>query len=211
MEETAKQAKFNRMTTEPVQKLVISLAIPTIISMLVTSLYNMADTYFVGWIGTAATAGVGLIFPIMTIIQAFGFFFGQGSGNFISRSLGAQNIEESETMATTGFFCALLFGGIFAGFGLLFKGSVLSVLGAAPTKVSAATIGYARDYLTLILIRRAVHVRLMCTQQPAPIPGQCRVFHDRPSAGSSSELRPGSAVYFYVPYGGKGRCLGHHY
>ena len=81
--EDAKQAKLIRMTTDPVEKLVVRMAVPTIISMLVTALYNIADTFFVGRIGTTATAGVGLILPIMSIIQAFGFFFGQGSGNFI--------------------------------------------------------------------------------------------------------------------------------
>lgn len=148
----AKQAKFNRMTTEPVQKLVCSLAVPTIISMLVTSLYNMADTFFVGRVSTAATAGVGLIFPIMTIIQAFGFFFGQGSGNFISRSLGAQKLDESENMAATGFFSSLLFGGIIMVLGLVFEGSVLHLLGATTSKVSADTVRYAKDYLTYILV-----------------------------------------------------------
>ncbi|MEA5040011.1 MAG: MATE family efflux transporter [Clostridiaceae bacterium] len=150
--EEAKQAKFIRMTTQPVEKLVCSLAVPTIISMLVTALYNMADTFFVGKVGTAATAGVGLIFPVMTIIQAFGFFFGQGSGNFISRSLGAQNLDESEKMAATGFFSALLFGGLIAASGLLFKTGVLHILGAAPDHVSMDTVRYAGDYLTLIMI-----------------------------------------------------------
>lgn len=148
----AKQEKFIRMTTQPVHRLVCILAVPTTISMLVTSLYNMADTFFVGQVGTAATAGVGLIFPVMTIIQAFGFFFGQGSGNFISRSLGAQNMEESEKMAATGFFCTLLFGGLITAFGLTFESGTLSLLGAVTPRVSAATVGYARDYMTLILV-----------------------------------------------------------
>ena len=103
----AAQNKFIRMTTEPVNKLVCRLAVPTIISMLVTSLYNMADTFFVGQVGTEATAGVGLIFPVMAIIQAFGFYFGQGSGNFISRALGAQKKDEAEIMSATGFFCSM--------------------------------------------------------------------------------------------------------
>ena len=95
------EEKRQRMTTAPVRGLVCRLAVPTIISMLVTSLYNIADTFFVGQISTEATAGVGLMFPIMTIIQAFGFFFGQGSGNFISRALGARKNDEAEIMAAT--------------------------------------------------------------------------------------------------------------
>ena len=71
------QTKFERMTTQPVPRLVVSLAVPTIVSMLVTSLYNMADTYFMGQISTAATAAVGIAFPVMSVVQAVGFFFGQ--------------------------------------------------------------------------------------------------------------------------------------
>ena len=74
------------MTQTPIPKLISQLAVPTIISMLVTSFYNMADTFFVGKINTSATAAVGVVFPLMTIIQAFGFFCGHGSGNYISRS-----------------------------------------------------------------------------------------------------------------------------
>lgn len=146
------QTKFTRMTTEPVERLVCRLAVPTIISMLVTALYNIADTFFVGKVGTAATAGVGLIFPIMTVIQAFGFFFGQGSGNFISRALGAQNNDEAETMATTGNLCSLFFGFLILAIGLIFKDGVLRLLGAAPGKVSDDTIRYASDYMCIILL-----------------------------------------------------------
>lgn len=146
------QTKFTRMTTEPVERLVCRLAVPTIISMLVTALYNIADTFFVGKVGTAATAGVGLIFPIMTVIQAFGFFFGQGSGNFISRALGAQKNDEAETMASTGNLCSLFFGFLLLAIGLIFKDGVLRLLGAAPGKVSDDTIRYASDYMCIILL-----------------------------------------------------------
>ena len=152
--ENAIDQKVRIMTTEPVKKLVCRLAIPTIISMLVTSLYNIADTFFVGRIGTeaAATAGVGLVFPIMTILQAFGFFFGQGSGNFISRMLGARKDGEAETMAATGNICALLFGMLVMAVGILFKRPILNMLGATEGRVSADTVRYASDYLTIILI-----------------------------------------------------------
>ena len=149
MEQT--NAKFIRMTTEPVPRLICTLAVPTIVSMLVTALYNIADTFFVGRLGTEATAGVGLVFPIMAVIQAFGFFFGQGSGNFISRSLGAKRLDEAEYMASTGGFCALIFGGLLTLFGLLFRGTVLYVLGAREGLVAPGTIQYASDYLTVIL------------------------------------------------------------
>ncbi|MBR3231711.1 MAG: MATE family efflux transporter, partial [Lachnospiraceae bacterium] len=77
------------MTTTPIRKLIVRLAIPTIISMLVTGLYSMADTFFVGRISTNATAAVGIVFSLLSMIQAIGFFCGQGSGTFVSRRLGA--------------------------------------------------------------------------------------------------------------------------
>lgn len=80
------------------------MAVPTIISMLVTSLYNIADTYFVGQINTQATAAVGIVFSVMFFIQSFGFFFGHGSGNYISRELGAKRHNNAVRMASNGFF-----------------------------------------------------------------------------------------------------------
>lgn len=148
----SKTAKYTRMTTEPVERLVCKMAIPTIISMLVTGLYNIVDTFFVGQLGNEATAGVGLILPIMAIIQAFGFFFGQGSGNYISRSLGAQDTSRAEIMAATGGVSALLFGLILLGGGYCFEGAVLRLLGAREELLDPVTIAYASDYLRVILI-----------------------------------------------------------
>ncbi len=144
-------SKFTRMTTAPVRRLICTLAVPTIISMLVTALYNIADTFFVGRIGTEATAGVGLVFPIMTIIQAFGFFFGQGSGNYISRSLGAQQYDRADYMAATGSICAFLFGCVILTLGTVFQGTVLRFIGARSDLVSDKTVMHAASYLRLIL------------------------------------------------------------
>ena len=147
----ARADKFTRMTTQPVKKLVLRLAGPTIASMLISSLYNMADTFFVGRIGTFATAGVGLIFPLMTVMQAFGFFIGQGSGNYVSRALGANRIEDAERMAATGFFCALGMGALIFGLGQVFSTPVLRVLGADPGRVAQETVDHARAYYTTLL------------------------------------------------------------
>ena len=147
----AKQDTLTRMTTQPVKKLILRLAGPTIASMLISSLYNMADTFFVGRIGTFATAGVGLIFPLMTVMQAFGFFFGQGSGNYVSRALGANRIEDAERMAATGFFCALGMGALIFGLGQVFSTPVLRVLGADPGRVAQETVDHARAYYTTLL------------------------------------------------------------
>ena len=98
------EEKYIQMTTMPIPKLVCSLAVPTIISMLVTSFYNMADTFFVGKLDTQSTAAVGVVFSVMAIIQAVGFFFGHGSGNYISRKLGSKELEDASAMAANGFY-----------------------------------------------------------------------------------------------------------
>ena len=78
-------SQYQRMTQTPVSKLILSLGLPTVISMLVTSIYNMADTYFVGTLGTSASAATGVVFGLMAILQAFGFMFGHGAGSNIAR------------------------------------------------------------------------------------------------------------------------------
>ena len=81
---------YTFLTQAPAHRVILTMAVPTIITMLVTSLYNIADTFFVGQLDTQSTAAVGVVFPVMFFIQAFGFFFGHGSGNYISRELGAR-------------------------------------------------------------------------------------------------------------------------
>ena len=138
---------YIHLTTRPVPRLVMSLAVPTIISMLVTSFYNMADTYFVGKINTQSTAAVGVVFSFMTIIQAVGFFFGHGSGNYISRRLGAQDIASAEKMAANGFFLAFLMGVVLAALGLVFLTPLSLLLGSTPT-----ILPYTEQYLGVILL-----------------------------------------------------------
>lgn len=136
------------MTTAPVEKLVLKLAVPTIISMLVTTFYNMADTFFVGKLdNTSATGAIGVVFPLMAIIQAVGFFFGHGSGNFISRKLGEENVDQAETMASCGFFYALMGGALILGFGFLLQKPIATLLGATDT-----IMPYALEYMQLIFI-----------------------------------------------------------
>ena len=139
--------KYERMLTAPIPGLVTRLAIPTIISMLVTAFYNMADTFFVGQIGTSATAAVGVVFSVMAIIQACGFFFGHGSGNYISRALGAGNGEDAGRMAATGFFCALIAGAALGLAGIVFIRPLARLLGSTET-----ILPYAVDYMRVILI-----------------------------------------------------------
>ena len=135
------------MTTAPVKKLIRTLAVPTIISMLVTSFYVMADTYFVGKLNTQSTAAVGLSFSVMAIIQAFGFFFGHGSGNYIARCLGAKDKAHAEMMASTGFYLAFAMGLIIAIAGRIFITPICLMLGSTDT-----ILPYAKEYLGIVIL-----------------------------------------------------------
>lgn len=144
--------KFEYMTETPVPKLIKELAIPTVISMLVTGIYNTADTYFVGRIpdiAIQATAAVGIVFPVMAVIQAFGFLFGHGSGNFLSRMLGAGKKQEANEMATTGFVLAILIGVLAAVFGNIFIDGLIGLL--VSSDVSASTVEMTKSYAGIIL------------------------------------------------------------
>lgn len=141
------QEKVTYMLNEPVPHLICQMAAPTIVSMLVTSFYNMADTFFVGRINTQATAAVGVVFSVMALIQACGFFFGHGSGNFISRKLGAGEFDEAGRMASAGFFTAFFTGIVLGVFGLLFLTPLARALGSTPT-----ILPYTKDYLRIILV-----------------------------------------------------------
>lgn len=139
--------KFKQMTETPVKKLICTLAVPTIISMLITSIYNIADTFFVGHIGTSATAAVGISFSLMAIIQAIGFTCGMGSGNYISRLLGSKNREYASKVAATGFVTAIIIGLIISIIGLTFVDELIYFLGATET-----IYPYAKSYVSIILM-----------------------------------------------------------
>ena len=139
-------SQFEMMTTKPVPSLIVQLGIPTMISMFVTSIYNMADSYFVGQINTSASGATGVVLGLMAILQAIGFMFGHGSGSIISRKLGQKDIESASRFSATGFYSAL-----FSGFLILILGSVLLtplmlLLGSTPT-----ILPYAKTYAMCIL------------------------------------------------------------
>ncbi len=141
------EEKYIYMTTTPVPRLIGELAVPTIISMLVTSFYNMADTFFVGKINTQSTAAVGIVFSVMAMIQSLGFFFGHGSGNYISRRLGARDFEQAAVMAANGFFLAFLCGLVVMAGGQMFLEPLAVALGSTPT-----ILPYTEAYLRIILL-----------------------------------------------------------
>ena len=141
---TAQQ--FRKMTETPIPKLILSLAAPTILSMLITSIYNLADTFFVGQISTSASGAVGVVSSLMAIIQALGFMLGHGAGSIISRSLGSQNTKAATRFASTSFFTALTFGLILAAVGLTTLSHFMMLLGSTETILPHAC-AYARPIL----------------------------------------------------------------
>lgn len=138
--------KRQRMLNEPVQLLVCKMAVPTIISMLVSALYNMADTYFVGQLDTVATAAVGLALPLMNVIQAIGFFFGHGSGNYMSRKLGEGDGDASAKMADTAVLLSIICGALLTAAGVVFLGPLVRLLGATPLLMQDG-----REYVSILL------------------------------------------------------------
>jgi putative MATE family efflux protein len=139
--------RLRYMTTAPVEALVIRLGIPSTIIMLVSGIYNLADTYFVSSLGTSAVAAVGVVFPLMAIVQALGFLFGQGSGNYISRELGSQHFDKAARMAATGFISCFIVAGTLSLAGQIFINPLSLALGSTPT-----ILPYARSYMRFILI-----------------------------------------------------------
>lgn len=134
------------LTTAPVPRVISTLAVPTIISMLVTSFYNIADTFFVGRIDTQSTAAVGVVSSVMFVIHAVGFFYGHGSGNYISRMLGAKHLEKASAMAATGFIGALIAGLCITVTGLVFLRPLSLAMGSTPT-----VLPYTEEYMSIIL------------------------------------------------------------
>lgn len=130
--------QYNKMIKTPVWKLVLTLSVPTTISMLITNIYNMGDTYFVSKISVAASGATGIVFALMAIFQAFGFMFGHGAGSNISRNLGQKRIEIAKMFCSTSFFLALVFGMVISVFGLIFIEPLMRLLGSTETILTDA-------------------------------------------------------------------------
>jgi len=138
--------KYVEMTQQPVKLLVCKMAVPTIIAMVTTALYNVVDAAFIGRLSTEGTAGIGISFAYMTFIQALGFFFGHGSGNYISRALGAKDTSSASVVASVGFITPFLIGLVAAAVCLPNLSALSRLLGAPPEVVP-----YANDYLRYIV------------------------------------------------------------
>lgn len=147
MNEIERKEHYKMMTETPVPRLIWRLAIPTIISMLVSSIYNTADTFFVSQLGTSAAGAVGVVFSVMAIIQAIGFTIGMGAGNILSRQLGAKEDEEATITASTGFAFALVLSLLLSIFGIAFQKDLMRLLGATET-----ILPYAEAYAEYIFL-----------------------------------------------------------
>ena len=142
-----------KMLETPIHKLIPALAVPTIVSMLVTSIYNMADTYFVSQLNTSASGAVGVVFSLMAIIQAVGFTVGMGSGSIASRLLGQDRGEKADVFASSGVAAALAVGLAMAALGMGFRGELMWLLGSTRT-----IYPYAMDYAFYIILGAPVMI-----------------------------------------------------
>lgn len=142
-----KQDQYYEMANAPISKIIPKLAVPTIISMLVTSIYNMADTFFVSQLGTSASGAVGIIFSAMAIIQALAFMIGMGTGNFIARMIGAGNRKLAEELASIAFFTGFGVGLVIAVIGNANIGQLVRMLGSTETIAP-----YAEAYASYIFV-----------------------------------------------------------
>ena len=141
------EAYYKKMTETPVSRLIIRLGIPTTVSMLVTSIYNMADTYFVGTLGESPQAATGILFTLQAIIQAVAFMLGQGSGTLVSKALADKNTDEASQYVSTAFFTGAAVGTALTVFGLIFLDPMLYLLGSTKT-----ILPFARDYGMWVLL-----------------------------------------------------------
>ena len=129
------------MTETPVSRLILNLGIPTTISMLITSIYNMADTYFVGTLGESAQAATGILFTVQAIVQGLAFMLGHGAGTHVSRSLADRDTDKATMYVSTSFFTGMGLGLVISVFGLAFLRPLVHFLGSTDTIAP-----YAMDY-----------------------------------------------------------------
>ncbi len=141
--ENSAERQFKNMTETPINRLIPRLAVPTVISMLITVIYNAADTYFVSKISVSASAATGVLLSLMGVIQAFGFMFGQGAGSNISRRLGAKDVESARRYSATAFYLALSVGLIILTIGMVFINPLIDLLGSTKT-IHPYAVSYGR-------------------------------------------------------------------
>ena len=163
------EVQYDRMMNTPIPRLVMSLALPTILSTMITVIYNTADTYFVSQINKSASAAVGAVFSIMSVIQAVGFGFAMGAGSLISLKLGEKDNRAADTYCATGFFCAVVLGALIGILGLCFLEPILRLL-CSPTMIP-----HARSYAAFILIAAPISCSTFVLNNVLRAQGQARL------------------------------------
>ena len=158
--ENEQAAKYREMVESPLEPLIIRMSVPSIISLLLTSIYNLADTFFVGRLGTSATGAVGIVYPLMTLIMALGLMFGKGTGTLMGRQLGRQETRKAEETAVQGLVYVISLVGFLMLLGLLFIHPLVSLLGATPS-MRDYTVVYAR-YILIAMPFKAAATALSC-------------------------------------------------
>lgn len=162
------EAQYKKMTEQPVSRLIFSLAVPTIVSMLITAVYNTADTYFVSQLGTSASGAVGIVMSLMGIIQSSGFLIGMGSGSWMSRLLGEKDERLASEVAASGFYFSLLLGFLIAVGGSIWLEPLVALLGATET-IQPYAMEYARYilYAAPLLIGSLTLNKMLCAEGKA--------------------------------------------
>ena len=150
---TQAELHYKKMTETPVEKLIVRLSVPTIITMLISNIYNLVDTYFVGTLGVSASGAVGVVFTLMTILQAIGFTLGHGAGSVTSRLLAQKDVKTASHYVSTSFFMALMMGLVLAVLGIPAITPLMRLLGSTET-----ILPYARDYGIWILAAAPVMI-----------------------------------------------------
>ena len=144
---TNAEKHYKKMTETPIPSLIMRLGLPTTVSMLITNIYNLADTYFVGTLGESAQAATGILFTLQCIIQAIAFMLGHGSGSFVSRSLASRDNDKASEYVSTAFFSGAVMGTVLMLFGLIFMTPLMKLLGSTET-----IMPYAKDYGLWVLL-----------------------------------------------------------
>ena len=144
---TGAELHYKKMTETPVARLILKLGIPTTVSMLITSIYNMADTYFVGTLGESEQAATGILFALQAIIQGIAFMLGQGSGSQVAKALSNKDTKGASTYVSTAFFSGAALGLLLTAVGLLFLAPFMRLLGSTET-----ILPYAKDYGMWVLL-----------------------------------------------------------
>ena len=144
---TESQIYYDKMTKTPLTRLIVTLGIPTTISMLVTNIYNMVDTYFVGTLGESQQAATGILFTLQAVIQAVAFMLGQGSGTMVSKALANQKREEASKYVSSAFYLGLAIGTLLMVLGLVFLSPFMRFLGSTET-----ILPYAKQYGACVLV-----------------------------------------------------------